>query len=218
MIRRVLATLLLTTLLSMLLAPLLFVSASNDDWNVAAEFTYYPLAENEYGKINLVVQILTPKDDINSQHDYFIYKIVNQVVPKNGFWWRTKYIWIKHEVLEGNILDYDPTTTVGESSVTISFSPEGVQYSWTYSTPDVTIYDKGDMSQGIAAWNHEIYYMSNAARYPYKVKPGVLVSVPKGGETWAMGDYKVTFRYFLADLYRKTLKPSFCPVFWARKG
>ncbi len=53
MIRRVLATLLLTTLLSTLLAPLSFVSASNDDWNVAAEFTYYPLAENDYGKINL---------------------------------------------------------------------------------------------------------------------------------------------------------------------
>jgi len=96
----------------------------------------------------LIVQILTPKEDISNQRDYFIYKIVNQVVPKNGYWWRTKYIWIKHEMLDGNIVDYGPTTPGGESSVTISFSPAGVEYSWTYSIPDVTIHDEGDISEG----------------------------------------------------------------------
>lgn len=81
-------------------------------------------------------------------------------------------------------MDYGPTTPGGESSVTISFSPAGVEYSWAYSIPDVTIHDEGDMSEGIAAWNHEIYYRSSASRYTYTVKPGVLVSVPKGHRQW----------------------------------
>lgn len=51
--KTIFALFLLLSMFSTLLTPSLLVSASNDDWKVAAEFTYYPLAENGYVKINI---------------------------------------------------------------------------------------------------------------------------------------------------------------------
>jgi len=120
-----------------------------------------------------------------------------------------------HVGSETTIIDYKPTTTSGTSSVTVSFSVEGITYSWTYSTPSVSIDDCGDKSKRRAAWYHNVDPYSNTAKHTYTIEPGVFVSVPKGEKTTAIGDYSVNFLY-LGFLYNHILKPDFCPYYWAK--
>ncbi len=96
-------------------------------------------------------------------------------------------------------MDYDPTTTVGATTVGVSLSaaagPEGpsvgFSVSWSYTVSDVRIYDLSDFSIHRAYWQHDIDKTANVAIYTYLAKPGFVVKTKQNSWSFVDGWYKV---------------------------
>jgi len=82
----------------------------------------------DYGKLNIIVDICLAKENIGN-YDWYFYELRIQTVPGTvayGSDWRNDYLWSNNTVFNNGVyrwlVDYDPTTTVGLSSVDVTLT------------------------------------------------------------------------------------------------
>lgn len=125
------------------------------------DYNFAPyIASNPQGKLNVLVSISKLLCDSTSSYDWYFYRVQVQSVPGRvayGSMWETEWHGDKHTVWSAGtqrwLVDYDPTTTNGydsesvSASVTVSDSP---QFSFTksdsFTIPWVRINDNSDYS------------------------------------------------------------------------
>jgi hypothetical protein len=154
---------------------------------------------NVKGKLNLSYTF-NKKAESSSSYDYWVGYLTAQAVPvKNA---RIREIYQSYTLAK--LLDYDPTSTVGSSTASVSLASSGFSASWSYAVTGVQITDNGDLEANNAGWTHQFTNaFSAASRKTYKVQPGVLVRVAQGGaviKPMQLGTY--------AEFYHKTVTSS----------
>ncbi|WP_457750806.1 hypothetical protein [Thermococcus sp.] len=140
-----------------------------------------------YGKLNVRTIYYKLINDGSSQYDWYDIHVRQQSVPGKELWnsdWRTSdmYTWIdaNYHDQDGFLCDYEPTTTVGTSTVGVAIgvvagvkdAQVSVSQSWSYTTPDVRVYDEGDYSQELAKWWHDIAEDKAVGKQTYQIEPG----------------------------------------------
>lgn len=104
----------------------------------------------------------------------------------DGYWLTgynsQSYRRIKFGDYDGEILDYDPETTLSSSSASINISGGGIGASWQYEIPDVTVEATYNMdpSEEWIRWEHDIVNTSDIGSSTFVGKPGVIVEYPSG--------------------------------------
>jgi len=91
--------------------------------------------------------------------------------------------WIANQGLlsDESLIDWDPTTTVPNTTISVSVGASP-SLSWTWSIPNITVYDKSDPTNRTAYWWVDYYNSKNQAPCtgPYSNKPGSEFTVPQG--------------------------------------
>jgi hypothetical protein len=203
----IVAALILSTLIP--LATLTPVTAASPYLKVVKEYYYAPLLDsNPHGKLNLIVTISKLKSDGVSDYDWYFYSVKIQTVPGKvayGSDWRTAATWANHKVWNPGtyrwLVDYDPTTTVGQTTATVSLTAGagptgpsvGFGVAWSYTVSDVTVYDTSDFSQHTANWHHDINEHGNPGMYTYLSRPGFVVKTKQNYWSFVDASYKVLF-------------------------
>jgi len=220
-------TVMLLTLLQPVMAARNPTPMSPSPWKKwVKDYQWTPLLdESPYGRFNVIVSIYKIKEDGVSEWDWYFYELKLQSVPGNvayGFpYWRTNEFWAWHKVDfqrkcistpvgtfcwdNSWLVDYGPTTTSGQTSVTYTLSCSagpsgpgaGFSMGYTYSIPDVTVIDISDYSENRAEWIHDIYYWSNAALYTYQAKPGFVVKTLQDEWSKVKGRYSIKFSLYV---------------------
>lgn len=139
--------------------------------------------------INLRSQYIK-QSDTNSKYDYWVVKQTVQTVPAAN--WKTSLIFtfVDTNYRAWTLLDYDPTSTVGTStasvSVTLAASGPSVAITpWSYTIPDVTIQDGSRFDLNTMLHTHFINANSIAATETYKISPGAQVRTgPSAQSPW----------------------------------
>jgi len=187
---------------------------------VYTEFDYRPLLDKSpYGRLNLIVPISKLMDDGVSNYEWYFYEIRLQTVPgivSYGSNWETAETYAKHIVYSAGsarwLVDYGPTTTSGETTVTVSVSAGGGPFggpsaafstSWSYSVPYVKVLDYSDFMLHRAYWKHDFDEQWDPEGSPsdttYYVKPSFVVRTKSdpGTQTPSLVDawYKVTWAH-----------------------
>ncbi|ADI32414.1 hypothetical protein [Staphylothermus hellenicus] len=97
------------------------------------------------------------------------------------------YTWIDVDHYNSNYMltNYDPTTTLKASTVTITVFPpvlsmeNQLPYSWSYPASNVHIIDLSDYSLNLAKWWHNIAEDTDLGSTVYRIEPGALIRVPQ---------------------------------------
>ncbi len=116
------------------------------------------------------------------------------------------YTWIDADYYNNNnmLSDYDPTTTVGATTVGVTIgasvsSSEGgsntvtVNLSWSYTVSDVIIHDMSDFYQELAKWWHDIDETKFVGSNTYMIEPGAVVRVPNNNIASRIEHYGVKY-------------------------
>mgnify|MGYP000368557844 CR=1 FL=1 len=160
------------------------MSAQSPWLKTIQEYTYLPVLDsNPHGRLNLIVPIKKLKDDGNTTYDWYFYEARMEAVPGVIAYdsnWRTDHTWGYHDITFNQgvnrwLTDHDPTTTSGQTTVTVSLtaaSSPTFSTSWSYTVSDVVVLDKSDASIHRAAWEHDIDPFSMVAENTYLHKPG----------------------------------------------
>ena len=162
---------------------------SGDDWK-------------PYGRLNIRTLHYQLMNDGSSQYDWYNVHVRQQSVPGKELWnseWRTSdmYTWIDADYYnpKGFLSDYAPTTTSGTTTVGVSIGVSvGVKeaqvsafQSWSYTIPDVRVYDESDYSQELAKWRHDIAEDKAVGSNTYQIEPGATLRFPQedyGAKVW----------------------------------
>ncbi len=166
--------------------------AANPYLSVVEEYSYLPLLySHPHGKLNVVIPVSKLKDDGNSSYDWYFYEVRQETVPGTVAYssdWKNDYIWSYNEITFNQgvyrwIDNYDPTTTSGQSSVTVGLeagSTPSFGVSWSYTVSDVAVLNQSDLSEYRAAWEHSIDQTAYVGSNTYMVKPGFVERVNQG--------------------------------------
>lgn len=187
------------------------------------EYYYAPLlAEDPYGKLNVIVPIYKLTDDGVPDHDWYFYQVRVQSVP-GCIAYSSKdvneHTWAQHQVYGTGtyrwLVDYDSTTTSGTTTVGVSISAlaaaagpsVGFTWSWSYDVPDVIVLDQSDFSEHRAYWQHDIDREAPVAQNTYLSKPGFVVQTTQ--DTSSLVDACYSARFVHPNLFHwagKTLE------------
>lgn len=174
-----------------------------------ASYSYTPLLDSDpYGRLNVLVDADKLLGDGQSSYDWYFYHVQVQSVPGTiayGSNWSTADTWAHDAVAYAGtdrwLVDYDPTTTSGVSTVTVSIDANASQgggsigfgTSWTYSVSDVVVHDESDYSQNLAYWWHDIDEDQSVGQYTYKSEPGFVEKTTQDSWSYVDGWFKVQF-------------------------
>ena len=210
------------------------------------EYRYCPLLDSKpHGRLNVIVPIKKLMEDSVPDYDWYFYEIRVQTVPgyvAYGSDWRTADTWAKHEVHNPGtyrwLVDYDPTTTSGVETVTVSLSasagPQGPSAgygtSWSYSVSDVVVKDLSDYSEHRAYWWHDIDEKKDVGKYTYQSKPGFVVKTKQDHLSLVNAWYEVQWaqppwwpwldwKPLKSDvIYLDSGSGGGCPILWVFNG
>ncbi len=147
-----------------------------------------------YGRLNLRTIYYKLLNDKSTEYDWYNAHIRQQSVPGKELWdsnWRTAdmYTRIKANYYNSNgfLSDYAPTTTLGTTTVGVSIGVSAgedgaqvsVSQSWSYTIPDVRVYDESDYSQELAKWRHDIAEDKAVGSNTYQIEPGATLRFPQ---------------------------------------
>jgi hypothetical protein len=143
--------------------------------------------QNPYGRVVYNVQIWKLMSETDNYNDYWAVGITNyQTTPGKylyGSGYQTRMAWIANQGLlsDESLIDWDPTTTVHNTTISVSVGASP-SLSWTWSIPNITVYDKSDPTNRTAYWWVDYYNSKNQAPCtgPYSNKPGSEFTVPQG--------------------------------------
>jgi hypothetical protein len=163
-----------------------------------------------YGRLNILCNWKTLQNDGSSAYDWRDLALQVQTVPgvspnlyKSTY--RNADIWASvdvNEVVSSYMLvDYDPTTTSGASSVGVSigvnFGDKGAAVSasdsWSYSISDVVVHDQSDYYTGLASWWHDIDQTKTVGSSSYQIKPGLIYRCGNGQMTTIRQRYQAQY-------------------------
>ncbi len=149
-----------------------------------------------YGRLNVRTLYYGLIDDGSSQYDWYDVHVRQQSVPGKELWnsgWRTAdmYTWIDADYYNPNgfLSDYEPTTTSGTTTVDVAIGiPAGERgaegsapQSWSYTLPNVRVYDESDYSQELAKWRHDIAEDKAVGAHTYQIEPGATLRFRERG-------------------------------------
>jgi hypothetical protein len=180
------------------------------EFNTEYQFLGY-ISEDPYGKLNIIVTILKLINDHSSSYDWYFYELQVQSVPGKvafGSNYVTAWTRAEHKLVNMGVIrwwsDYDPTTTHGydsdtvSASVTISNKPVvTLTESWTYVIPWVTVWDWSDYDDNRVEWRHEFNKVRPTAEGTYKAEPGFVVRTSQGYRSLVDGRYYAEFAAYL---------------------
>ena len=136
-----------------------------------------------YGRLNIRTTYYKIIDDGSTAYDWYTVHVRQQSVPGEELWgsgWRTAdmYTWMDADYYNSNgfLPDYAPTTTSGTASVGVSVLMR--ENAWSYSLPDVLVYDQSDYSLELARWWHDIPEDKQAGSKAYQIEPGATLRFP----------------------------------------
>jgi len=137
----------------------------------------------------------------STQYGWYDVHVRQQSVPGKKLWnsdWRTAdmYTWIDADYYNsgGFLSDYAPTTTSGTTTVGVSIgvavgddeTQVSASQSWSYTIPDVRVYDESDYFQELAKWRHDIAEDKAVGSNTYQIEPGATLRFPQDGvHGWA---------------------------------
>jgi len=149
-----------------------------------------------YGRLNIHTEHYISTWTYNDKQYVFVH-IIHQMVPgteiynsdyeNTGADIKVEANGIMDKVHDFNeLVKYQPTTTVGVTSIQIglSVSAEGLSasVSWQYSIADVTIIDHSDFYRELAYWELDFNNAASAAALnTYTAQPGCVVEIPAHG-------------------------------------
>ncbi len=171
-------------------------------------------------------------DDGNPTNDFFLLKLVHQIVPGSvesnydssySPEWSTIKFWenVNVNYCDKNdvLLDYSPTSLSGVTTVTVTLGrsiddPLSWSFSVSHSTRDLSVWDLSDFSHNVANWEWIVSTSSQLGLHTIKVEPGALIeTLEHGGPNWKTGwleVYKVQFwnglRTFFIPQYTKVFE------------
>jgi len=183
---------------------------SSPDLRLVIEYKYSPLLDsNPYGRLNLIASIYKLKDDGVPDYDWYFHQLKVQSVPGTvayGSSYRNEHTWAHHEVIGGGInrwlVDYDPTTTYGTSTVGVNL----LAWSWSYSIADVVVLDQSDYSVNRVYWQHDIDRSAPVGLMTYQSEPGFVVKTKQDYASTVNAWYQLRFvRQTLFSWSGKTL-------------
>ena len=155
-----------------------------------------------YGRLNVRTSYYKLMNDGSSQYDWYDVHVKQQSIPgKELGWsdWRTSdmYTWIDADYYNPNgfLSGYSPTTTSGATTVGVSIGvsagDEGAQIgasqSWSYTIPDVMVYDESDYSKELAKWRHHLARDKAVSKTTYQIEPGATLRFKEwdvGAKVW----------------------------------
>jgi hypothetical protein len=140
------------------------------------------------GKVN-TSYIFVKKDDNSSTKDYWTITLNIEAKPGNDSRISKYENWISST----NMVDWDPQSTVKDSTASVSLSGGGVTGAWSYAKAGITITGKSDMSADKGKWTHTFERAAAAARDTFKIQPGVLIETPQGMIPYFNANATVTF-------------------------
>ena len=167
-----------------------WVEIDSDEWNYLAE-------DSEWGKIGKVNQILTfykLKYDKVEKYDWYAIVWTIQVIPGHVAFggdnaWHLSDIW---NWVDGDrykdyteLVSYGPYSTQGTKTVTYKIGVRAgmdgagvsVEFSKSYSIPDINVHDQSDYSKELAEWWHDINYDTQGWDKVTTIEPGMVFRV-----------------------------------------
>ncbi len=176
------------------------------------DYSYTPLLDsNPHGRLNLIVSIYKLLNDGVPTYDWYFYEVRIQTVPGRVAYnsnWETAHTYATHCVANPGtnrwLVDYDPTTTSGVTTVTVSLTaaagPQGsgvaFSVSWSYDIPHVRVIDRSDFSVHRAEWEHDFDetndpFPGSPSDSTYLAKPGFVVKTTQNAWSFVDGRYGV---------------------------
>lgn len=163
-----------------------WVQISQADWSSGNNWC-------PYGELNVRTLYYKLMNDYSDQYDWYAIHVRQQSVPgilscSSDYKTSDMYTWIDADYYNSNnmLSDYDPTTTVGATTVgvtlgvTVSSDNSAtitVSLSWSYTVPDVIIHDRSDFNQELAKWWHDIDETKPVGSNTYMIEPGAVIRV-----------------------------------------
>lgn len=173
-----------------------FTIQASPYWNQIYQLNYTTGNDwQPYGRLNVRTLYYKLYNDGSGTYDWYNVHVRQQSVPGELLWnsgWKTAdmYTWVDANYYRSGyfLSDYSPTTTSGASTVTVSVGvtagTDGAQVSasqsWSYTIPDVVVYDQSDYSQELAKWWHNVDEGKAVGSNTYQIEPGATVRVPDG--------------------------------------
>lgn len=179
-------------------------------WVRDYRFTPY-IDSNPHGRLNVIVDIYKILNDHSSSRDWYFYHVQIQSVPGTVSYnsdWETSNHLGNHDVWNPGtyrwLADYDPTTTDGfttstvSASITISNRPAATfSYSDSYQIPYVKVIDQSDYSLERARWLHDFNEGGDPGGSPsdstYKARPWFAVRTTQDAWSFVDGSYSIQF-------------------------
>lgn len=157
--------------------------SSGDDWK-------------PYGRQNVRSLYYKLYNDNSSTYDWYDIRCRHQSVPGiskgwSGSWCTADmYTWIDADYYRSHyfLSDYGPTTTSGQTTVGVTVGVSAgekgasvsASLSWSYSVPDVFIYDQSDFYEELAKWWHDVDEGKAVGENTYMCEPGACIRVSNG--------------------------------------
>lgn len=145
-----------------------------------------------YGNASISVVFTQALGDGSSSKDYYAVAYTTQTVPSIAYISpQAQELWFNDGHLTSvdfphsfhRFLDYGPGTTIDGDSVTVGLDSSGLNYSYSYSRPDVSIRDNSSFSAKQLRWDHDINQNSPIGRTTATFRPGALIEGPQSGIT-----------------------------------
>ncbi|ANF22644.1 hypothetical protein [Thermococcus piezophilus] len=148
-----------------------------------------------YGRLNVRSLYYKLSNDGSYTYDWYSVHVRQQSVPGEYLWdssWKTAdmYTWIDADYYNSDyfLSDYAPTTTVGSTTVGVSIGVSAgedgasisASLSWSYTLPDVVVYDQSDYYLELAKWWHNVDEGAPVGSSTYQIEPGATIRVPQG--------------------------------------
>lgn len=138
-----------------------------------------------YGYMNIETNYFVLNED-NTRYNYYYTHFFQESVPDSSRY--TADMYTKTQNLQSNLsyLYHAPTTTPGNSTVSIGFGTEtglpdligvSVNVSWSYSVPDVVVNDRSNTGTGLIDIWHDVNEDENVGQYTYYIEPAKLMKV-----------------------------------------
>lgn len=169
-----------------------FTLAYTRDHTHVCYYNNYPsIGPIKAGKMNIRTSYSKQAADGSSSYDLWAVKYTTQMLPDNTHPnfelndWRNADLYIETDIDKNvdswKLLDYEPTTTQGQSTVGVNLNggAGGVSgsTSWSYTVSDIVVQDQGDFSREFARWWHNIDETKAVGTRTLKIQPGALIRV-----------------------------------------
>ncbi|MEO0248155.1 MAG: hypothetical protein ABIN58_01175 [candidate division WOR-3 bacterium] len=160
------------------------------------------------GQLNVIRTWYKLQDDGSSSYDWRNLEVSMQIVPGKVVYssnWRNDDTWVSIDVNERKshyqLIDYGPTTTSGQSSITIDVGVQAGQdgaavsasMSWGYSVSDVVVQDSSNFSTELFYLQHLIDQSKTVGQYTYLHKPGLTYRLNNGELSELRQQYRAKF-------------------------